>query len=86
MYSLNYLQQDETFIKELNKELNNDHGRGFYYLHYYIMRIYERLRWLLNYYYEHKYIRGFLNKVTNRMKEVFLMQFKENMYRVFDRN
>ena len=51
VYSLNYLQEDETFIKELSKELNNNYTRGYYYLHYYIMRIYERLRWILNYYY-----------------------------------
>ena len=86
VYSLNYLQEDETFIKELSKELNNNYTRGYYYLHYYIMRIYERLRWILNYYYELKYIRGFLNKVTNKMKTIFLEEFKNSMYRVFDRN
>jgi hypothetical protein len=51
------------------------------------MRIYERLRWILSYYYEHKYVRGFLNKVTNKMKVSFLEEFlKSKTYRVFDRN
>lgn len=55
-------------------------------MHYYVIRIYERLRWLLDYYYGHKYIRGFLNKVTNQMKNLFLNDFQANMVRIFDRN
>lgn len=44
------------------------------------------MRWILNYYYEHKYIRGFLNKITNKMKEQFLIYFKENALDVFDKS
>jgi hypothetical protein len=68
------------------KQLKDDYTGGIYYLHYYVIRIYERLRWLLDYYYGHKYIRGFLNKVTNQMKNLFLNDFQANMVRIFDRN
>ena len=68
------------------RQLKDDFANGFFYLHYYIMRIYERLRWLLNYFYGHKYIRGFLNKVTNQMKNIFLKDFQKNMFKTFDRN
>jgi hypothetical protein len=47
-YSLNYLLMDPTFVKEIRKQLDSNYGRYKYYLHYFILRIYERLRWVLN--------------------------------------
>ncbi len=64
-YSLNYLMSDDTFQQEIKKQLDQEYGKYKYYLHYFILRIYERIRWILNHYYEHKYLRGFLNKITN---------------------
>lgn len=75
-YSLNYLFNDATFLREIKKQLDLNYARYKYYLHYFIIRIYERLRWVLNYYYAHKYLRGFLNKITNKMKDFFLIYFK----------
>ena len=85
-YSMNYLLSDETFLTEIRKQLDFNYGHYHYYLHYFLLRIYERLRWILNYYYGHKYIRGFLNKITNKMKEVFLIYFKDNALNVFDKS
>lgn len=83
--TMNYLLCDSTFMLELKKELNDNYARGYYTLHYIILRIYERLRWLLGYYYRHSYVRGFLNRVTNHMKQILLIDFKDNAFRVFDR-
>lgn len=83
---MNYLLNDKTFLNEIIKQLDANYARYKYYLHYFVLRIYERLRWILNYYYAHKYLRGFLNKITNKMKEVFLVYFKENAYIVFDKS
>lgn len=85
-YSMNYLLTDQTFQTEIRKQLDANYGQYQYYLHYYLLRIYERLRWVLNYYYGHKYIRGFLNKITNKMKEIFLIYFKDNALNVFDKS
>ena len=81
-----YLLSDEIFQSELKKQLDANYGAYRYELHYYIIRIYERLRWILNYYYGHKYIRGFFNKITNKMKDSFLLYFKNNALNVFDKS
>lgn len=83
---MNYLLNDNTFLNEIRKQLDLNYAKYKYYLHYFVLRIYERLRWVLNYYYSHKYLRGFLNKITNKMKEVFLIYFKENAFIVFDKS
>ncbi len=79
LFSLNYLfceKESEFFRKELDKELALNYSRGYYYLHYFIIRIYERLRWLTEYYYKHPYIRGMLNMITNKMRTMYLDVFK----------
>lgn len=63
-----------------------NYSRGYYYLHYFIIRIYERLRWLTEYYYQHSYIRGMLNMISNKMRTMYLDVFKEIALRIFDRN
>ena len=68
------------------KELENNYSRGLYYLHYIIIRIYERLRWLRNYYYDHHYIRGILNVISNKMRKDYLEKFRNSMIRIFDRD
>ena len=83
---MDYLLMDETFLTELRKQLDANYGKYNYYLHYYMFRIYERLRWVLNYYYGHKYIRNFLNKITNKMKQVFLFYFRDSALNVFDKS
>lgn len=44
------------------------------------------MRWILNYYYSHRYLRGFLNKITNIMKKCFLKYFKESAFIIFDKS
>lgn len=85
-YSMNYLLNDKTFMGELIRQLDSNYGRSRYYLHYYVIRIYERLRWLVSEYYEHKYLRGFLNLITNKLKKNFLLYFRDVHYIVFDKS
>ena len=89
LFSLNYLfceKESEFFRQELSKELTSNYSRGIYYLHYILIRIYERLRFLTDYYYNHNYIRGLLNVISNIMKKDFLEEFKLKMFRIFDRD
>ena len=89
LFSLNYLfceKESEFFRGELGKELASNYSRGIYYLHYILIRIYERLRFLTDHYYDHNYIRGLLNLISNTLRHLYLEDFRANMFRIFDRD
>jgi hypothetical protein len=89
LFSLNYLfcETESAFFRaELIKELTLNYSRGYFYLHYFIIRIYERLRWLTEYYYKHSYIRGMLNMISSKIKADYLEEFRKSSLRIFDRD
>ena len=63
-----------------------NYQRGYYYLHYYIIRIYERLRFLKNQYSSYRFISNFINSLTNKIKAEFLDKFATTSANIFDKN
>ena len=77
---------DDDFKKSIDTELTTNYQRGAYYLHYYIIRIFERLRYLKNKYHEHRFMHNFISSLTFKMKIDFLDKFATLNANIFDKN
>lgn len=74
------------FKKSIEEVLAKNYQKGQYYLHYYIIRIFERLRYLKNRYSRYRFINNFISSLTHKMKIEFLDKFAMSNANIFDKN
>ena len=85
LVTLHEILHKERFKDMLDEELTRNYARGNYYLHYEIMRIFERLRYLSNKY-NNRFVKSFIRTVTNKIRSDYLERFIVTAIQIFNKN
>lgn len=85
LVSLHEILHKQKFKDSLDEELTRNYARGNYYLHYEIMRIFERLRYLSNKY-NNRFVKSFIRSVTNKIRTDYLEKFIVTAIQIFNKN
>lgn len=86
LVSLQEIIYNAGFKKIIDEDLMKNYQKGYYYLHYYIIRIFERLRYLKNQYSGHRFINNYISSLTHKLKVDFLDKFALFHANIFDKN
>lgn len=85
MVTLHEILHKQKFKDTLDEELARNYSRGDYFLHFELMRIFERLRYLSNKY-NNRFVKSFIRTVTDKIRSDYLEKFIVTAKQIFHKN